>query len=119
MVGIPFSDPWFVHGDNKWVLYNTAIPESTLNKKRNSIAYHDVREVVATGEWHNGYEPMDTIVSDLSTKPTPGGERSTRIVRGVMYYILLDWLWVFTPWEFPMRMKRLLFFDVSAVGIDR
>ena len=106
MMGIPFYDPWFVYGDNKLVLYNTTLPESTLKKKRNSIAYHAVREVVATGEWLTGYEPIDTNVSDLLTKPVPGGERRTHLVRGVMYCIWLDWLGFFTPWEFLTRMKR-------------
>ena len=87
MMGIPFSDPCFVYGDNKSVLYNTTLPESTLKKKSNSIAYHAVREGVATGEWLTGYEPTDTNISDLLTKPVPAGARRTRLVRGVMYYI--------------------------------
>ena len=73
--------------NNKLVLYDTKLPESTLKKKNNSIVYHDVREVVATGEWLTGYEPMDTNVSDLLTKPVPGGKRRNRLVRVVMYYI--------------------------------
>ena len=84
---MPFSDPCFLHGDNKLVLYNTTLPESNLKKKSNSIAYHDVREVVATVEWLTGYEPTDTNVSELLTKPVPGGKSRTRLVRGVMYYI--------------------------------
>ena len=43
MLGIPFYDPFFVYGDNKSVFYNTTLPESTLKKKNNSIAYHAVR----------------------------------------------------------------------------
>ena len=79
MIGIPFSDPCFVYGYNKSVLYNTTLPESTLKKKSNSIAYHAVREGVATGEWITGYGTMDTNVSDLFTKPIPGGERRTSL----------------------------------------
>ena len=86
-MGIPLSHPCFVYGDNKSVFYNTTLPESSLKKKINSIAYHAVREGVATGEWLTGYEPTDTNVSDLLTKPVPGGERRTCLVRGVMYYI--------------------------------
>ena len=37
MMRIPFSGPCLVYGDNKSVLYNTTLPESTLKKKRNSI----------------------------------------------------------------------------------
>ena len=87
MMGIPFSDPCFVYGDNKLVLYNTTLPESTLKKKCNSVAYHAVREGVSTGEWLTGYEPTDTNVSELLTNPVPGGDMMTRLVRGVMYYI--------------------------------
>ena len=87
MMGIPFSDPCFVYGDNQSVLYNTTLPESTLKKKCNSIAYHSVREGVATGELLTGWEPTDTNVSDLLTKHVPAGKRRTRLVRGVMYFI--------------------------------
>ena len=87
MVEIPFSDICFVYGDNKLVLHNTTLPESNLNKKSNSIAYHAVREGVAIGEWISGYEPTYTNVSEFLTKPVPDGERRTRLVRGVMYYI--------------------------------
>ena len=87
MMGIPFSDHLFVYGDNKSVLYNTTLPESTLKKKSNSIAYHAVRYGVATGDWIIGYEPTDTNVSYLLTNPVPGGVRRTHLVRGVLYYI--------------------------------
>ena len=50
MTVIPFSDPCFVYGDNKLVLYNTTVPKSISKKKNNSIAYHAVREGVATGK---------------------------------------------------------------------
>ena len=43
MVGILFSDTFFVHWDNKSVLYNTTLLESTLKNKINSISYHAVR----------------------------------------------------------------------------
>ena len=86
-MGIPFSDPCFVYEDKMLVLYNTILPESTLKKKSNYIAYHAVREGVATGLWLTGYEPTDKNVSDLLTNPFPGGERRNRLVRGVMYYI--------------------------------
>ena len=87
MMGIPVSDPCFVYGDNQSVLYNTTLPESTLKKKSNSIAYHAVREGVATEEWTTGYEPTDTNLSYLLTTPIPSGERRTRLVRRVMYYM--------------------------------
>ena len=44
MMGIPVLGPAYVQGDNQSVLANTTIPESTLKKKNQSIAYHFVRE---------------------------------------------------------------------------
>ena len=87
MTGIPFSDTCLVYGDDKSVFYNTTLPEPTLKNKINSISYHSVREEVVTGEWLTGYEPTDTNVLDLLTKPVPGGKTRTRLVLGVMYYI--------------------------------
>ena len=87
MMGIPFSDPCFVYGDSKSVLYNTTLSESTLKKKSSSITYHAVIEGFSTGEWLNRYDPTDTNVSDLLTKPVAGGKRMNRLIQGVMHYI--------------------------------
>ena len=70
-----------MYGGNKSVLYNNTLPESTLKKKSNSIDYHAIIEGVETGEFITGYEPTDSNVSDLLTKPVPGGKRTTRLVR--------------------------------------
>ena len=86
-MGIQFSDPCFVCGYSKLVLYNTTLPESTLKNKSNSIACHDVREGVATGYWFTGYELTDIDVLDLLKKPVPGGKIRNHLVWGVMYYI--------------------------------
>ena len=50
MMGIPINGPAYVFGDNQSVLANTTIPDSTLKKKSQSIAYHFVREGVARDE---------------------------------------------------------------------
>ena len=86
-MGILLADPCFVYGNNKYVLYNTSLPESTLKNKINSIAYHTVREGFLTIEWLTGYEPIDTNVSEFLNKPFHGGKRRYRLVRGVIYYI--------------------------------
>jgi hypothetical protein len=49
MFGIPIDGPANMFGDNKSVVTNSTVPTSTLKKKRNSIAYHRVREAVAAG----------------------------------------------------------------------
>ena len=49
-MGIPCEGPAYICGDNKSVLANTSIPDSTLKKKSQSIAYHVIREGVARDE---------------------------------------------------------------------
>ena len=50
MMGMAANGPAHVLGDNQSVLANTTIPDSTLKKKSQSIAYHLVREGVARDE---------------------------------------------------------------------
>ena len=50
---------------------NTIIPESTLNKKHNSINYHVVREAVATGILRVGKEDTACNLADPLTKLMP------------------------------------------------
>ena len=48
MFGVPIEGPTSVFCDNEAVYKNTVLPESTLNKKHHSIAYHRCREAVAS-----------------------------------------------------------------------
>ena len=55
MIGIPVEGPTRIYGDNQSVLANTTIPDSTLKKKSQSIAYRFVREGVARDRWRTSY----------------------------------------------------------------
>ena len=77
----------FVRGDNQSVLWNTTIPDSTLKKKSNSIAYHFVREGAARDEWRTAYVKTDQNPSDLMTKALPSGANRKRKIRMLMYDI--------------------------------
>ena len=55
IVGISCTAPAFIFGDNQSVLANRTIPDSTLKKKFQSIAYHFVREGSARDEWRTAY----------------------------------------------------------------
>ena len=50
MVGVEIFGTSFIYGDNMSVIHNTQRPKSTLDKKSNSICYHEMRESVAMGE---------------------------------------------------------------------
>ena len=76
MMGIPCGDPSFIYGDNQSVLCNTSVPDSTLKKKSNSIAYHFVREGCARDEWRTAsYVNTHSNSADLLTTPLPSGEK--------------------------------------------
>ena len=47
MFGVPIDGSTNVYCGNEAVYQNIVIPESTLKKKHNSIAYHRCREAVA------------------------------------------------------------------------
>ena len=57
------------------MLANTTIPDSTLKKKSQSIAYHFVREGVARDEWRTSYVNIHDNEADLLTKQLPHGEK--------------------------------------------
>ena len=66
------------------VVHNSTIPESSLKKKSNSIAYHFVRENVASGMCRIAYEPSKTNLADLLTKIQTGTER-TRLASMILF----------------------------------
>ena len=47
--GIPICDKSYLFGDNKCVITSSTIPYSSLTKKHNILAYHQVQEAVASG----------------------------------------------------------------------
>eukprot|EP00980_Cylindrotheca_fusiformis_P006319 scaffold1355_cov75-Cylindrotheca_fusiformis.AAC.1 len=87
MMGIPCTEPTFVYGDNKSVLFNTSIPESTLKKKTQSISYHFVREGAARDEWRTAYINTHHNPADLLTKPLPSGEKRWRFVQMILHHL--------------------------------
>ena len=87
MMGIPCNGPAYIFGDNQSVLANTTIPDSTLKKKSQSIAYHFVREGVAQNEWRTTYVNTHENEADLLTKVLPSGEKRKGFVRRVLHHV--------------------------------
>ena len=65
MMGISCEEPTFIYGGNQSVLANTTIPDFTLKKKSQSIAYHFVREEAAQDEWQATYVNTHENEADL------------------------------------------------------
>jgi hypothetical protein len=70
MMGIPCVGPAYILGDNQSVLANTPIPDSTLKKKNQSIAYHYIREGAARVKWRTSHVNTHDNKADLLTKRT-------------------------------------------------
>ena len=80
MMGISCDDPTFIYGDNQSVLANTTVPDSTLKKKSQSIAYHFVQEGAAWDKWQMTYVNTHENEADLLTKQLPSGEKRKSFV---------------------------------------
>ena len=87
MMGIPVEGPAYIQGDNQSVLANTTIPDSTLKKKSQSIAYHFVREGAARDEWRTAYVNTHDNEADLLTKVLPFGAKRVGFVRNILHHI--------------------------------
>jgi hypothetical protein len=75
MFGVPIDGPANVFCDNRGVVKNASVPESTLMKKHNAINYHAVREAAAADILRVGKEDGETNISDLLTKVIHGQRR--------------------------------------------
>ena len=73
MMGITVTQPIFIYGDNKSVLWNVTVPDSMLKKKCHGIAYHYCREGAARGEGIAGYINTKLNPGDILTKNLPSG----------------------------------------------
>ena len=56
-------------GDNLSVILNCSLPSSSLKKKHNAIAYHKVREAVASGIIVLEHVNTKENLADILTKP--------------------------------------------------
>ena len=72
MMGIKVDGTTNVFYYNESVVNNTTMPESTLKKKHNVIAYHQTRESQAAGIVRIAKEGGETNLADLFTKLLDG-----------------------------------------------
>ena len=87
LLTIPVEGPTYIYGDNQSVLANTTIPDSTLKKKSQSIAYHYVHERVDRDEWRTSYVKTHDNKADLLTKQLPHGEKRKGFVSNLLHHI--------------------------------
>ena len=68
MMGVPIDGPTNSFCDNKSAVTNATLPHSTLSKMHNGIAYHKVRESVASKAIRITHEKGQNNLSDVLTK---------------------------------------------------
>ena len=83
MFGIPISGPTRILCDNDAVVKSSSFPESTLEKRHCSIAYHRVRESVASGKMLIYYENTNSNLADLLTKVMNAAKRH-HLIQGIL-----------------------------------
>jgi len=69
MLGVPIVGSCMLYGDNNSMILNTTNPSSMIKKKHNSIAYHRVRENVASGVVDIVHVDSQDNLADILTKP--------------------------------------------------
>jgi hypothetical protein len=74
----------YVRVVNMSVVKNTTGPESKIKTKSNEIAYHFVREAVASGIVRIAHETTGSNKADILTKQLPGP--TTRQIIGTIVY---------------------------------
>lgn len=84
MFGVPIDGPANVFCDNKSVATNSSVPQSTLQKKHNSICYHRVREAAAAGTIRIAWVPSEENLADVLSKPLPTPTRRS-LIRMFLY----------------------------------
>ena len=84
MMGVPIEGYCQTRVDNMSVVKNSSVPESTLKKKSNSVAYHYVRSKVAADILRIGWIDSKSNTSDLLTKIQAGTVRD-ELVSHCMY----------------------------------
>ena len=87
MMGIPCDSPACVEADNQSALANTAIPDSALKKKSQSVACHMVREGVARDEWRAAHVNTADNEADLLTKQLPSGPKRKGFVMNLIHHV--------------------------------
>jgi hypothetical protein len=86
MMGIELDGATNVFCDNSSIVTYSTKPESTLNHKHTSIAYHRVREGQAASRviLRIAFEDGSTNLADILTKPLPG-PRLQELCRSILW----------------------------------
>ena len=69
MLGVPLDGSSVLSRDNQSMIMNTTVPGSALKKRHSAVAYHRIREAVASGIVNIIHCRSETNLSNILTKP--------------------------------------------------
>ena len=72
MMGVPVEGRTLLFGDNESMVKNTTLPQSTLKKRHNAVAYHRVRRAVAADVVGIVHCRSEYNLADWGTKAVTG-----------------------------------------------
>lgn len=90
MFGIPLEGPARVFCNNEAVYRSASYPSTTLKRRHQLIAYHLVRESVASKIILVYKEEGDTNLADILTKSTLDKEKRMYVREAIMYCAKVD-----------------------------
>jgi len=67
-LGVPITEPMYMFGDNKSMITNGSVPHSKLGKRHPALAYHKVRQAVASGMVILTHVEGELNVADIPSK---------------------------------------------------
>ena len=68
MLGVPVEGPCLMFGDNQSMVTNVTIPGSALKKRHSALAYHRIRECIASRICDIVHCRSEYNLADLMTK---------------------------------------------------
>ena len=89
--GVRLDGPAIIHCDIKLVFPNASVPASMLNKRHNTICYHQVRESQVAGKIYFGWVPGERNLADLLTKTTMAGNIRPSVVEIIFHDKAVNW----------------------------
>jgi len=67
-LGVPITEPTYMFSDNKSMITNGSVPHSKLRKRHLALAYHEVRQAVASGMVILTHVEGELNVADIPSK---------------------------------------------------
>ena len=84
MLGVQVIGPTVLFGDNQGVMYNISQPHSTLKKRHQAVAYHQIRELVTGNVLRFMWCKSEVNLADVGTK-TLGTQIHLRLLHNQQY----------------------------------